>query len=342
MKKPFLFFIFLLVIHSLYSTIEFDSTVPDSLHSNIEKAIDKSINGRAEVDFYVSNFFLDDTLFEDSLLATFTLQPLIDGEVLYIDDTQSFEQEDLENQKKEKKYIIRVLSKGEQQLSKSIEQEIERALFYDTFINGKDINLYIYDGTYSLHMEEENYRKGTTFVAKDLDNKTRGVFELSSKVDSLALLSPLYINNMLPGLKIEKKSSFRWNINFAMDIVPSDYFASFEVGYTKLVYPITPKFGFAYVNNNSQSYYYVSLGIDGFLPFNTLFPNISFTLVEDARAGVSASFLFGLNMDGKFDMDGTFSIFYEHRPLPHFFWRLGYSLLPGFKDGFMIGFGGDF
>ncbi len=240
-------------------------------------------------------------------------------------------------------YYIRALVSNKKQLKKELEIEIERALYFDELTSNINPEFYIIDGTYVYHMDsDDGLVRGQMLKAVDQTGKKRGLFVLGSKVDEIAFLSPVYINNVLPGLSLKKASNFRYLLKGGVAFNPVSYYFGLDVSYTKYTYPFTPTIGFALERNGGDTNLYLSAGAEAFLSLNTLFPKVRFTLIENGRIGAGANFLVGINLNGVFQTDSTFSVFYEHSPVYSFFWRVGYSLMPGNKDGISFGIGGIF
>ena len=155
-------------------------------------------------------------------------------------------------------------------------------------------------------------------------------------------LDPVYIDYPLPGMAIEDSGEWKMTGTIASGFRFSspEVFVQFSLGRTDLIYPFVPLVSLAYRYGEGGSYVYGGVGLEAYLNLSRVFPSVSFTLVEEGRIGGNVSVLLGGGSTG-FDWRSVFSIFYEHRALPSFFWRVGYQNLQG-EHMLAVGVGGDF
>lgn len=314
MKKALFSFIVLLLPISIFANVSFTGDVPVDMKSYIESAIYDNSRGRDDIEFTISNIKHEEK--EEIMWISFNLA--------FLDRSIAI---DIESNPKD--------------LEKNVKEEIRNALFYERtlYLEGEENLDYIYDKSFSF-FPEVHYRKGTTFTLKDANGKTQGVFEVKHNYSEASVLQPLYVANALPGMTLKKSSSWRYSITAGTNLYKSNLAISADIGNTSLIYPIVPIVSLLYEKRNQSQALAVGIGVESYLDLND-FLKIGFTLIEEGRIGASASVLLTIE-DGSFGYNGTFSIFYEHRLLPKFFWRVGYSRYPKIGNAMIIGIGGGF
>lgn len=282
--------------------VAFDSSFPDEIKSTIGKAIEKNAKGRGDIVFSVSDYTFDDSGYDGMIYTSFIL---------------GFGDKELK---------IEVLSASPRSQSDDIEREIKAALYYDeSLFSDSSLKLeYIHRKNYSFS-SDNHYRNGTSFHLVDTDGRIRGLFEVSNSFGNNYILRPYYMKNALPGIRLERSSSWRWNASFASDVFFRNFMVSLEVGNTSWIYPFVPKLSFDLYYKNGSLYYYGGLGLEASFSFASLF-STSFTLVEDGRIGASAFLLLGYGR-GEFSYGGVFNVYYAHSPIAYLEWRLGYEMI---------------
>ncbi len=306
MKVRALLLLLLFALPLSASTVVFDDSVPESIASVIAENVDKWTEGRGDLDIEISDYSEDDEVFDNRILASFTASS--GGETLYIN----------------------AVGRGREGIEEAIATEVMNILFYLDVLMEEPPRLdYIYNGTYSF-LSDNYYRRGTRLKAVDNSGRLRGLFEVAERYDGAMLLEPLYLSQIVPGLSLE--SAGEWNANIVasmgFDFSSPTFEITASVSRSDLIYPFYPLLSFTYMLSNSESYYYGGLGIGASLDFWRMFPHISFTLIEEGRIGADVSVLLGMGPEG-FAWNGRYSIYYEHSPLPFFYWRLGYTYLQG-------------
>lgn len=314
MKKLLVIFLLILSI-PLYSEVVFDQSFDLSSMNIIKKAIDENDKGHDDVVFSLSSFEKEE---KDK------------GKFLY-----SFNLSFLDNS-----FDIKVLS-DEKSIKKDLTREIYNALFYEEslYSDSSETIDYIYSGSFSF-IPEENYRRGQTFISYDERGKKTGVFELNRHYKDVESLQPVYIKNARPGNELRKASSFRYSLQGATNFYKGAFSFSAELMNTSWIYPFSPSVSVFYEQRAGRKGVYFGIGLSAFFDLNDIF-STGFTLIEEGRIGANATFLLGA-LDGEFAYNGAYSIFYEHRLLPKFYWRVGYAYYPMMKSSLVLGIGGSF
>ena len=319
MRKPLVALFLLLSVSFTYaSTITPDGFFPDYALAAIGRAVDEGTEGRGNLDVRVSGYSENDDYFPDMIHSTFTIE--YSG----------------------KSVVVNAVGHDTGELSDAIEEEILSLFFYEESLLAPGLRLdYIHRGSYSF-LSEEYYRRGTRFSAVDADGDLRGVFEVSDSYPGAYVLSPVYLDNPFPGISLESEGEWTMFGSAAMgfSFPEIDLTGAVSFGRTDLIYPFVPLVSFLFRYDNGAMYWYGGLGLEAFIDIHRIFPSVRFTLIEEGRIGADASILLGYGPEG-FDWKGRFSVFYEHRAFPSFFWRIGYENLQG-THMLMIGLGGDF
>ena len=300
------------------STVEFDESVPGNIASVISESVDRWTEGRGDIQVSVSGYSEDTELFEGRIFASFTA---VSGGA---------------------EYEIRAVGAGRDGIEEAIGNEIRNILFYeDSFMADSPRLDYIYRGSYSF-LSDAYFRRGTRLSAVDGNGRTRGLFEVAERYDGSVMLEPVYLSSPVPGLSLVQSGEWTASVSASMGFsFPSPAFElTASIGRSDLIYPFMPLISFTYMMKGNASYYYGGIGLGASLNLWRIFPAFSFTLIEDGRIGADASILLGAGPDG-FDWRGRYSVYYEHSPLPSFFWRIGYVNLQN-EHMLMIGGGGRF
>lgn len=309
----------IMLVSTLYaSTITSDGSFPDYAMAAIGRAVDESTAGRGNLDISISSYSEDDSYFPDMIHGSFSI---------------GFNGTDTE---------INAVGHDREELSDAIEAEIVSLLYYEESLLSSGLRLdYIHKGSFSF-LSDEYYRRGTRFDAIDADGRLRGVFEISDSYPGVYVLSPIFLDNPFPGISLESEGEWTMFGSAAMGFsFPSvDMTGSLSFGRTDLIYPFVPLVSFLFRYDDGAMYWYGGIGLEAFLDIHRIFPSVSFTLIEEGRIGADAAILLGGGPSG-FDWKGRFSVFYEHRATPSFFWRIGYENIQG-EHMLMIGMGGDF
>ena len=309
----------IMLVSTLYaSTITSDGSFPDYAMAAIGRAVDESTAGRGNLDISISSYSEDDSYFPDMIHGSFSI---------------GFNGTDTE---------INAVGHDREELSDAVEAEIVSLLYYEESLLSSGLRLdYIHKGSFSF-LSDEYYRRGTRLDAIDADGRLRGVFEISDSYPGVYVLSPIFLDNPFPGISLESEGEWTMFGSAAMGFsFPSvDMTGSLSFGRTDLIYPFVPLVSFLFRYDDGAMYWYGGIGLEAFLDIHRIFPSVSFTLIEEGRIGSDAAILLGGGPSG-FDWKGRFSVFYEHRATPSFFWRIGYENIQG-EHMLMIGMGGDF
>ena len=300
------------------SSVTFDSSVPDDIAAVIDDGIRRWTEGRGDIQVEVGGYSEDDTLFEGRIFAYFTASSGGSS------------------------YDIRAVGEGREGLEEAIADEVRNILFYEeSFMSPSPRLDYIYRGSYSF-LSDSYYRRGTRLSAVDGDGRIRGLFEVAERYDGSVLLEPVYLSDPVPGLGIKEYGEWTASVSASMgfDFPDPAFEVTAAIGRSDLLYPFTPFLSFTYMMDNGSSFMYGGIGLSASLDFWRIFPTVSFTLIEEGRIGADAAILLGMGPDG-FDWCGRYSVYYEHSPLPSFFWRLGYVNIQG-RHMLMLGGGGRF
>lgn len=223
----------------------------------------------------------------------------------------------------------------------SLSSSLSSLMYYDqSLYSDSEYRLeYIYGRSYSMK-RSSGIRLGNKLNLKDSNGRIRGVFIVSDHYTDYDALKPLYLDNPLPGFSLERMSSFDWSLDYGISIPLGMHYASFAIGYSSLIYPIKPIVQAVYTYSSSGSSFYGGIGISARASLSSILKS-SFTLFEEGSIAASASILAGY-VNGSFSLDGSYSIYYEHRAAPHFSWRIGYLHMPRGKHSVTAGIGGDF
>lgn len=298
--------------------IDFDDSLPADVLSRFSSAVGKETSGRKDIALLADNY-TERILADGSIEASFLL---------------SFS---------DKQILVEFFGENRESLLVSLDEAIHGILFYEeSLYSDSEMRIgYIIDGNYSF-LSEKEFRKGTRLRAVDSLGVTRGIFEVSQDYDGAMTLDPVFIRNPFPGMKLENAGEWKFTLTASMGFNFSlpEAFGMISLGRTDLMYPFVPILSFAYSYSSGKSSYYGGIGLEAYLNLSRIFPSVGFTLIQEGRIGGSASVLIGGGADG-FDWSSVFSIFYEHRLLPSFYWRCGYQNLLG-SNMLVLGFGGDF
>lgn len=302
----------------LAAEIDSDGSLPPDVFSEFSVVADKETKGRKDISLMAGNYserILSDNSIEASFLLSFS----------------------------DKQILVEFFGEDREALLSSLAEVIHGILFYDeSLYSDSETTLgYIIDGSYSF-LSDQKFREGTRLRAVDSLGVTRGVFEVSANYDGAVSLDPVFIREPFPGMRLENAGEWKFTITASMgfDFSSLEAFGMINIGRSDLIYPFVPILSFAYSYSSGKSRYYGGIGLEAYLNLSRIFPSVSFTLIQEGRIGGSASVLIGGGADG-FDWSSVFSIFYEHRMLPSFYWRAGYQNLLG-SNMLVIGFGGDF
>ena len=224
-----------------------------------------------------------------------------------------------------KDILLEFYGNGRSELLSSLSEEVGNLLFYEeSLYSDAPVRIdYILPGSYSF-IFRDHFRLGSALSAVDTNGRVRGRFLVGGIYDGAVLLDPVYLDDPFPGM--------------AFDFRAPEAFGMVSLCRTDLIYPFVPIISLAYRFDSGMSYGYGGVGLEAYLGLSGVFPSSRFTLVEEGRIGASASVLVGGGTG--FDWRSVFSIFYEHRASPAFFWRLGYVNLQG-THMLSIAFGGD-
>lgn len=319
MRKLLLVSLLLMILSPLAAShIISDGTLPDDVLSSLSVSVGKETWGRGDLIAEASSY-REEHFDDDLILASFMLSY------------------------GEKEVLLEFSGSGRADLLESLEREIHNLLFYEEslYSDGDIILGYALPASYSVS-DDLGLRRGTRLNAIDSLGKTRAVFEVEETFPSATVLEPLYLDVPYPGMTLEKAGAWRVSASAAtgFDFSSPDILSMVSIGRTDLIYPFVPIISAAYRYSDGKNYAYGGIGIEAYLDIWRIFPDVSFTLLEEGRIGANASVLLGASDTG-FDWIGVFSVFYEHRALPSFFWRLGYENMQG-KHMFLLSMGGDF
>ena len=294
-----------------------DGTLPDDVLEALAAAAGAETYGRGDLEFTASGYSEDSTLFPGKTLASFML---------------SFSGKEIK---------VEFLGGTREELLSSLAEEMRNLLMYEvTLYSGEGPRLdYITGGSYSF-LADRHYRRGTRLKAVDTLGRVRGVFETGEVFDEAVVLDPVYLSDPLPGMQLEDAGEWKTMLTFAsgFDAERPEMLGLLSIGRTDIVYPFVPLISAAYRYYDGESFIYGGIGLEAYLNLSRIFPSVSFTLVEEGRIGGSVSLLLGYGES--FDWRAVFSVFYEHRAAPSFFWRLGYQNLQG-THMMVVGMGGD-
>ena len=300
------------------STAAFDDSFPADIMAGIGGSLDACTEGRGSIDFILSGYSEDGETFPERIHASFCIS--------YGD----------------RSYTINASGVDRQELIAQIGEEIYSMLYYEEMLLAPGLRLdYIYQSSYSM-LCDTAYRSGMRFRAVDSDGDIRGIFDVSGRHDGVTTLDPVFLDNPFPGISLEPDGTWTAYGSAAMGFsFPSvDVVASATIGKLDWIFPFIPTISFVYRYLDGVSYMYGGIGLAAVLNLNRIFPSVSFTLIQEGRIGADASLLLGGSTEG-FDWKGRFSVFYEHRATPYFYWRIGYENFQG-THMLMIGMGGDF
>ena len=320
MRRTLLAVSFLLIsLSSLFSSpIVSDGTLPDDVLGELSKAIGEGTYGRGDLDFNATSY-TEESFESGSTEASFLL---------------SFS---------EKEILVEFYGDAREALLESLGESIRGILFYEEALysdTGMKLD-YVLDNSYSL-LSDESLRRGTRLKAIDSLGVTRGLFEVGDNYTGAITLDPVYLNHPYPGMRLENAGEWKLvsTVATGFDFSSPELLGMISLGRTDLIYPFVPILSFAYRYAGGRSDFYGGLGIEAYMNLSRVFPSVDFTLIEEGRIGGSVSILVGGGKEG-FDWRSVFSVFYEHRALPSFFWRLGYQNLQG-SHMLVVGLGGDF
>lgn len=313
-----LFFLVILLFPAFSSHIVSDGTLPDDVLTSLAEDIGMMTYGRKDLDFTASSYS-EGTVIAGYVTASFTLS--------YGDRT----------------LLVEFMGENRVELLESLEEEIENILFYsdELYSDAEERLDYILPPSYSF-APSAFYRKGTRLKAVDSLGNIRGVFAVSERYDDADTLEAIYLRSPFPGMTLEKSGNWTAYGTFAtsFNFKSPELLGMVSIGRSDLIYPFVPIVSAAYRMKDGVSYVYGGIGIEAHLDMNRIFPSVEFTLIQEGRIGGNVSMLLGYGGEG-FDWRSVFSIFYEHRATPSFFWRLGYENLQG-SHMLFVGLGGDF
>lgn len=310
---------FLLPVSLFATTSSFDDTFPSDILTAVSAAADRYTDGRGSIDFLFSDYSEDSELFPDELHASFTVS--YSG----------------------KSYTINATGRDRASLISQIDEEISAMLYYEELLLAPGLRLdYIFQSSYSA-LSDTSFRRGTRFKAVDSNGHTRGIFDVTGRYNGATTLDPVYLDRPFPGISLEPDGTWTAYATAAMGFAfpQVDVLASATIGKLDWIFPFIPTLSFVYRYRNGVSYMYGGIGVAASLSLGRIFPSVEFTLIQEGRIGADASLLLGGSSEG-FDWNGRFSVFYEHRATPHFYWRIGYENFGWDTHMLMIGFGGDF
>ena len=306
--KRYLSIAILLLIPSILhaSSVTFDASVPEYAASAISSAVERWTEGRGDIEVAIDGYSEDDDLFEGRTLASFRARS---GGA---------------------EYTISAVGKGEEGIAEAIGDEIRNILFYEDSLMSRGMRLdYVYRG-YCSFLTDEYFRRGTRLRAVDGNGRTRGLFEVAERYDGAVLLEPVYLSSPVPGLRLEEYGEWTASLSGSLgfDFPSPSFEVTASAGRSDIIYPFTPFLSFTYLMSGGSQYIYGGAGLNASLDLWRIFPTAGFTLVEEGRIGADASILLGAGPEG-FDWDARYSVYYEHAPLPSFFWRIGYTNIKG-------------
>ncbi len=317
MKRLILAIMLIAMLPLAASHIVSDGTIPDDVLSALAESAGRSTYGRGDIDFNASGYSEDSTLFPGRIYASFMLS-FGDGELK-----------------------AEAVGGTREELLESVSEQTESILMYEEslYAPSRPRLDYITDGSYSF-LPDRHYRRGTRLKAVDILGRTRGVFETGEVYDEAIVLDPVYIASPMPGLALQDAGEWKTmlTVSSGFDFRSPEILAMLSIGRTDLIYPFVPIVSAAVRYSGERLFYYGGIGIEAYLNLSRIFPKAGFTLVEEGRIGGSVSMLMG--MGDSFDWRAVFSIFYEHRASPSFFWRIGYQNIQGVHT-MVLGAGGD-
>lgn len=319
MRKLLAALLLMLALPAAYaSTAVFDETFPDDIIAGIGASLDSCTEGRGDLDFTLSAYSEDEETFPGRIHASF--------DIAYGD----------------KSYTVNAEGTDRAGLLAQIDEEIHSMLYYEELLLAPGLRLdYIYQSSYSV-LSDQAFSNGSRFRAVDSDGDIRGIFDVSGRYDGVTILDPVYLDHPFPGISLEPDGAWTAygtaSMGFRFPTV--DVVGSVTVGKLDWIFPFIPTISFVYRYLDGVSYMYGGIGLAAVLNLNRIFPSVEFTLIQEGRIGADASLLLGGSTLG-FDWKGRFSVFYEHRATPYFYWRIGYENFQG-EHMLMIGMGGDF
>lgn len=293
------------------SPVAADPSVPDDVLSVLSQAVERNTDGRGGLEVSASGYS------EDGSYASLML---------------SYGGKDI---------LLEFYGNGRSELLSSLSEEVGNLLFYEeSLYSDAPVRIdYILPGSYSF-ISRDHFRLGSALSAVDTNGRVRGRFLVGGIYDGAVLLDPVYLDDPFPGMVLAGEGEWKLiaTASTAFDFRAPEAFGMVSLGRTDLIYPFVPIISLAYRFDSGMSYGYGGVGLEAYLGLSGVFPSSRFTLVEEGRIGASASVLVGGGTG--FDWRSVFSIFYEHRASPAFFWRLGYVNLQG-THMLSIAFGGD-
>lgn len=295
-----------------------DGTLPDDVLSVLAATAGKETYGRADLLFSAADY--SETVLDDGAVKAMFMFSFGDKQI-----------------------AVEFFGMDREELMDSLRNSIHGILFYEEMLySGSELSLgYIIDGNYSL-VTDEVFRRGERLQAVDSFNDVRGLFEVGETYNGAISLDPVFVDDPFPGMRLERAGAWKLmgTVSSGLRFSSPEIFSMISLGRTDLIYPFVPTVSLAYRFSSGRSFVYGGVGIEAYMNLSRIFPSVSFTLVQEGRIGASASVLAGGGESG-FDWSAVFSIFYEHRALPSFFWRFGYQNLQG-SHMLVLGFGGDF
>lgn len=315
MKRLSLILAFMISIPWLFAAVVFPDTVPEDSRRAIEESLGRISEGRIDAGFSVASY--SEESIDDTFASSFVIQH------------------------EERSIRIEAFGRGRKAFLEDIDKGIQDAFFYISEPGSADVPTldYIYRDSYSS-ITLGSMRPGKRVAAVDLDGRTRGVFEAGSSYDDAVLLSPLYLNKPFPGMRLENRGSWMVDGSVSASIPFGSFEACISLGRTDLIYPLVPIISVSASYSSGYFSIFGGVGIEGYLSLSRVF-RTSFTLIEEGRIGARALILAGYSKGG-FAISSEYSLFYEHRALPFFFYRLGYQYRMEGKHGFMVSLGGEF
>ena len=310
------FLLFLSPLHA--SHIVSDGSLPDYILSALADSVGAMTYGRGDIEFMASGYSeraLEDGKIESEFLLSFN----------------------------DKEILVEFFGDGRDALLSSLENSVEGILLYEEGLySDSGLRLdYTLDNSYSA-LTDTAMRRGTRLRAVDSFGDTRGIFEVSERYGEAVTLEPVYLDYPFPGMSLESEGEWKLTGSAAMgfNFSSPEVFGMVSLGRSDLIYPFVPTLSFAYRYSVGRSDVYGGIGLEAYMNLSRIFPSAGFTLVQEGRIGGNVSLLVGGGSEG-FDWRSVFSIFYEHRALPSFYWRLGYQNLQG-SHMLVLGVGGDF
>ena len=319
MRRLILLLIVLSVVLPLQAShIVSDGTLPDDVLAALAGAVGKETYGRGDLSITASSYAeeeLDDGAIHASILLSY----------------------------EEKEVLLEFFGTGRSELLSSLGDEVHNLLFYEKALYSSSplILDYVLDGSYSF-LSEDRLRHGTRLKAVDSLGNVRGLFEVGESFSEADVLDPVYIDDPYPGMALSDAGEWKVvsTLSTGFDFSSPEMAAIVSAGRTDLIYPFVPIVSLAARYGEGGVNLYAGIGIEAYMNFSRIFPSVDFTLIQEGRIGGSASVLLGGGSNG-FDWCSVFSVFYEHRATPSFFWRLGYQNLQG-EHMLVLGLGGDF